>query len=142
LSEKPGASPVLGYAMAVTFVLIWTGWIVATRHGVQTSMTPAGIAILRFCVAALFFLPWYWRQGIVPKGIDKRVFFLMVFCAGVPYVLLVSSGMAFAPAADIGALLPGTMPLFAALLGWLVIKEVIAPSRVFGFILIDRKSVV
>ncbi len=122
--------------MAISFVLIWTGWIVATRQGVQSSITPAGIVIIRFGVAALFFLPWYWRQGFLPKGVDRRLLFLMVFCAGVPYVLIVSSGMRFAPAADIGALLPGTMPLFAALLGWLVLKEVFEPPRILGFFLI------
>ena len=122
--------------MAFSFVLIWTGWIVATRQGVQSSITPVGIVIIRFSVAALFFLPWYWRQGILPKSVDRRLLFLMIFCAGVPYVLIVSSGMGFAPAADIGALLPGTMPLFAALVGWVVLKEVFEPPRLLGFFLI------
>jgi len=127
---------VFGYAMAISFVLIWTGWIVATRYGIQSSITPVGIVILRFCVAALFFLPWYWRKGILPKGVDRRLLFIMVFCAGVPYVLIVTAGMGFAPAADIGALLPGTVPLFVAVLGWFVLKEVFEPSRILGFVFI------
>jgi len=132
----PRSGPVLGYAMAVCFVLIWTGWIIATRHGIQSSITPVGIVILRFCIAAVFFLPWYWRKGIVPKGVDRRILFVMVCCAGVPYVLVVSAGMGFAPAADIGALLPGTLPLFAAVLGWFVLKETYDLSRILGFVFI------
>lgn len=122
--------------MAISFVLIWTVWIIATRQAVQTTMTPAGVSILRFSLAAIFFLPWYWRKGIFPKNVDKRILFLMVSGSGAPMVFIVSSGMTFAPAADVGALLPGTMPLFAALLGWFVVKEAFATSRVFGFALI------
>jgi len=136
LSDKAPSRPGFGLAMAVSFVLIWAGWIIATRYAVQTSMTPAGVAIIRFCVAALFFLPWYWREGVLPKGVDRRLLFTMVVCAGVPYLLIVSSGMAFAPAADIGALLPGTLPLFTAILGWVVIKETMEPPRILGFVFI------
>jgi len=136
LNAHASPRPLLGFAMAISFVLIWTGWIVATRQGVQSSISPAGIVIIRFSVAALFFLPWYWPQGVLPKGVDRRLLFLMIISAGVPYVLIVSSGMRFAPAADIGALLPGTMPLFAALLGWMVLKEVFEPPRILGFFLI------
>ena len=44
--------------------------------------------------------------------------------------------MQFAPAAEIGPLLPGTMPLFVALIGWLVFGERLAGVRVLGFALI------
>lgn len=128
--------PVLGFAMAISFVMIWTVWIVATRQAVQTTMTPVSIAVIRFSFPALVFLPWYWRRGIVPKGVDRRLLFLVVCGAGAPMLFVVASGMAFAPAADIGALLPGTMPLFAALLGWFVVKEAFESSRILGFALI------
>ncbi|NBJ12944.1 DMT family transporter [Microvirga arsenatis] len=57
---------------------------------------------------------------------------------GIPALLLapIAWGMQFAPAAEIGPLLPGTMPLFVALIGWLVFGERLAGLRVFGFALI------
>ncbi|MBL0403557.1 DMT family transporter [Microvirga aerilata] len=44
--------------------------------------------------------------------------------------------MQFAPAAEIGPLLPGTMPFFVALIGWFVFGERLAAVRVLGFALI------
>jgi drug/metabolite transporter (DMT)-like permease len=44
--------------------------------------------------------------------------------------------MQFAPAAEIGPLLPGTMPLFVALIGWLVFGERLGGVRILGFTLI------
>ena len=61
---------------------------------------------------------------------------VIVCCAGVPYVLIASSGLQFAPAAHAGALVPGTMPLWAALLAMLFLKEKIAGVRKLGLMLI------
>lgn len=56
--------------------------------------------------------------------------------SGAPFFLIVAWGMQFAPAAEIGPLLPGTMPLFVALIGWLVFGERLGRVRVLGFVLI------
>jgi drug/metabolite transporter (DMT)-like permease len=50
--------------------------------------------------------------------------------------MIVATGFRFAPAADIGPLLPGTMPLFTALLVVLIERERMGPVRLTGYALI------
>jgi drug/metabolite transporter (DMT)-like permease len=50
--------------------------------------------------------------------------------------LIASSGLAFAPAAHAGALIPGTMPLWTALLAMFFLCEKISGPRKFGLMLI------
>jgi drug/metabolite transporter (DMT)-like permease len=48
---------------------------------------------------------------------------LVVICAGVPYVLLASHGLTLATAAEAGVLIPGTIPLFVALISAFTVRE-------------------
>jgi drug/metabolite transporter (DMT)-like permease len=61
---------------------------------------------------------------------------LIVLASGAPFFMAVSTGMRFAPAAEIGPLLPGTMPLIVALLAFLVDKEPFGRWRIVGFLLV------
>jgi drug/metabolite transporter (DMT)-like permease len=108
---------------------------VATRHAVTHDLPPAAIGLLRFGVPALLLAPIAWRTGLFPKGLGLPKS-LGLLGSGAPFFLIVAFGMQFAPAAEIGPLLPGTMPLFVALIGWLVFGEQLARLRVFGFALI------
>jgi drug/metabolite transporter (DMT)-like permease len=49
--------------------------------------------------------------------------------------MIASSGLLFAPAAHAGALIPGTMPLWAALLAMFFLKEKMSGSRKLGLLL-------
>jgi drug/metabolite transporter (DMT)-like permease len=60
----------------------------------------------------------------------------MVIGAGLPFFMIGASGMQFAPASDIGALLPGTMSFFVAVGAKLVEREVFGRARSLGFSLI------
>ena len=128
--------PVLaGWLAALATVSIWGAWAVATRHAVTHDLPPAAIGLFRFGIPALVLLPIGWRIGLLPKelGLLKG---LGLFGSGAPFFLIVALGMRFAPAAEIGPLLPGTMPLFVALIGWLVFGERLGRIRVLGFALI------
>jgi drug/metabolite transporter (DMT)-like permease len=61
---------------------------------------------------------------------------LALLGSGAPFFLIVALGMQFAPAAEIGPLLPGTMPLFVALIGRLAFGERLGGVRLIGFALI------
>lgn len=117
-------------------ISIWVGWILLTRYGVTTTLSPYDICALRFACAGILLAPVIYRQGwgICKVGLAKWL--VIVSCAGVPYVLIASSGLQFAPAAHAGALVPGTMPLWAALLAMFFLKEKIAGVRKFGLMLI------
>jgi drug/metabolite transporter (DMT)-like permease len=125
-----------GAAWGLFAIAIWVGWILLTRYGVTTSLSPYDIVALRFAFAGLVLLPVVLRRGMGIERIGFAKWLLIVCCAGVPYVLIASSGLQFAPAAHAGALIPGTMPLWAALLAVPFLKERIEPSRRIGLLLI------
>jgi drug/metabolite transporter (DMT)-like permease len=131
-----GRSRLLGIAAALTTVTIWAGWIAMTRKGVTTTLAPVDVALLRYTVPSLVLLPVLWRTRPALTQAGARRSLLMIFGSGAPFFLVCSTGMALAPAADIGALLPGTMPLFVALFGWIFLRERTGHLRLLGFALI------
>lgn len=77
-----------------------------------------------------------WAAWVVVTRIGVAKTLAMAAGAGAPFFLASSAGMRFAPAAQVGALLPGTMPLFVALLSALLFGERFGRSRLTGFGLI------
>jgi drug/metabolite transporter (DMT)-like permease len=61
---------------------------------------------------------------------------------GAPYVLAAAGGLYFAPAADQGALNPGCMPLFVALIAAIVLGERLSIARKLGLSLIMAGALV
>lgn len=134
-SPRQTRPALLGWIAALATVTIWALWAVGTRHAVTHDLPPAAIGLVRFGVPALVLLPFSWRAGLFPKGLSLAKG-LGLLGSGAPFFLIVAAGMQFAPAAEIGPLLPGTMPLFVALIGWLVFGERLTGVRVLGFALI------
>ena len=120
-------------------ISIWVSWILYTRVGVTSAtskMSPHDLVALRFACAGLVMLPIVLRKGLAIARLGLANWLLIVCCAGVPYVLLASSGLQFAPAAQAGALIPGTLPLWAALLAMIFLREHISGLRRVGLALI------
>lgn len=127
-------STVAGIALAMSAVSIWAGWMAFTRAGLlHTALQPTDIAALRFFVAGALLVPVVWRKGLALDRLGWRGVAIMVAGAGVPYALVCSQGLLFAPARHAGALIPGTMPLFAALLAVWLLREKVDGVRRIGF---------
>jgi drug/metabolite transporter (DMT)-like permease len=135
-SELSRADYLRGAAWGVFAISIWVGWILLTRYGVTTSLSPYDISALRFACAGLLLAPIVWRDGWGIQRIGLRLWLIICAGAGVPYVLIASSGLQFAPSAHAGALIPGTMPLWAALFALFFLGEKISGSRRMGLFLI------
>ncbi|MBL8514997.1 MAG: DMT family transporter [Betaproteobacteria bacterium] len=135
-SPAANASYALGAAWGLFAISIWVGWILLTRYGVTTSLSPYDLVALRFAFAGLVLLPVVIKRGLGLRQVGVKKWLVIVCCAGVPYVLVASTGLQFAPAAHAGALIPGTMPLWAALLAVFFLKEHIEPTRRAGLLLI------
>lgn len=112
-----------GIAAAFASVAIGAGWQVATRLGTTTSLQPIDLALLRYCIPAILLAPIWWRVRPIPASVDRRVLLAMLAGGGLPFGLLGMAGAQFAPVAHMGALLPGSMPLFVALLAAIVLGE-------------------
>ncbi len=121
-NSKP-ASAAAGYAGAVTTVLIWAAWILATRHSVATQLGTIDIGLLRYGVPALVLAPVWLKIGLLPKGVPLAPLAMMVAGAGAVFFQLTTSAIHSTPAAAAGILLGGSMPLAAALIGVVVFRE-------------------
>jgi drug/metabolite transporter (DMT)-like permease len=121
--ESHALRTVTGCALALLAVAIWSGWLVITRLAVTSTLTAEDLVALRFGSSALILLPVVWRRGLALDRLGWRGLALIVICAGAPYVLLVSHGLALATAAEAGVLIPGTIPLFVALISAFSLRE-------------------
>lgn len=149
-----GFSPrTIGLAAAVVTVLIWTAFIVIARASADPArggtLTPFDIAFCRIVGASLILLPWGWwlvrRDRLNGVGqsslfglspLSLRVTATVGVFGGLLYAMLAYSGFVFAPAAHASVLMPGSLPLWTALLAALVLHDRITPLRAIGLSLI------
>ena len=129
-SSKP---MLLGSLAALASVLIWSGWIVFTRHGVTTDVPPVTLGLLRYAIPTLVMLPLLLRSGPAFRRADWLKCAIMVCGSGAPFFLICSLGMTFAPAAHVGVMLPGVMPMFVALFACLLYGERYSRARLLGY---------
>lgn len=127
---------VIGLLAALAAALIGSGWQIASRHGVTTTLGPLEIAVLRYGVPALVLLPLLLRTGLLPAGLPRRRLALLVLGGGLPFGLLVLAGAQWAPAAHMGIFMAGSVPLFTALGARLAHGEHITGLRLAGLLLI------
>ncbi len=127
-------SPLLtGALAAIATVVLWASGLALVRYGVVGSLTPWDVMFLRMVVPALMLWPILLRLGSgFGRGRNGSVI-LMMICAGLPFMSISTLGFTMAPVAHAGAFMPGTMPLFAALLSWLVLGEKLSRDRLIGF---------
>jgi drug/metabolite transporter (DMT)-like permease len=125
-----------GASYGLSAVCIWAAFIVVSRLGVQTSLTPWDVAAIRFGVAGLLLMPHLWRQGLALDRLGWIGVAAIIAGCGAPMVLLVNVGLLLAPAAHGGALFPGVMPLMVAILAVAVLKEPFTPQKTAGLALI------
>lgn len=123
-------------------VSIWASWSVFTRLAVTARLDAWDIAALRFGVAGLLLAPVVMRRGLARQRLGWRGLAVIIAGQGAPYVLVAASGLQFAPVRDQGALNPGSMPLFVALLAVAVFGEGLSTVRKFGLALIVAGAVV
>ena len=117
-------------------VCIWAGFIVVSRLGVTTTLTPWDVVAIRFGVAGSLLMPYLLKQGLAFERLGWTGIAAIIMGCGAPMVLLVNVGLLFAPAAHGGALFPGVMPLMVATLAAAILKEPFTPQKTVGLALI------
>ena len=126
----------LGYVAAVVTVTIWAAFLVGTRFAVTTNFTVEEILVLRLIPAAIIMLPYMLKLGVMPPGnrLITKIIFALGASALFPWVL--SMGLYYSPASNAGALGPGTLPFWTALIAFLITSEKPNRSRKFGLFVI------
>ena len=126
----------LGYVAALVTVTIWAAFLVGTRFAVTKNFTVEEILVLRLIPAAIIMLPYMVKLGVMPPGnrLITKIIFALGASALFPWVL--SMGLYYSPASNAGALGPGTLPFWTALIAFLITSEKPNRSRKFGLFVI------
>jgi len=121
-----------GFAYVLFAVIVWSGWMVASRFAIKGTLTSYDITALRFTVGGVAFLPVVLRKGlrIGPKGLWSG--FLLSVLMGAPYTNIAVAGMAFAPASHASTIINGTVLVITTLAGIFILRESTSPLRLFG----------
>lgn len=111
----------LAYFSAITVVCIWSGWIILSRLGVNSNLSPSDITLLRFGTAAIVTLPFAiqfdWR-----KYSWYQIILLALGC-GFPYTMFSFYGLKILKAANAGVLVNGMLPVIGALFAVYIFKK-------------------
>jgi drug/metabolite transporter (DMT)-like permease len=125
-----------GAVFGLAAVSIWAGWSAMTRLAVTTNLDAWDIPALRFGVAGLLLSPILLRRGLACDRLGWLGLAGIITGQGAPYVLVAALGLQFAPVADLGALSPGCMPFFVALIAAACIGEKPSTTQKFGLLVI------
>lgn len=133
----------VGGLSALAVLVLWTSFILVARASATRSLAPLDLAWLRFAFSGVVVLPlvaWRWGAMLSALGPTPRAALrrgaVLAGVAGIGYCMLAYSGFFFAPAAHGAVLLPGTLPLWTALLAWALLGERVSWARAGGLALI------
>jgi drug/metabolite transporter (DMT)-like permease len=133
----------VGIACAVGVLAIWTSFILIARVSAKGHLSPFDIAFVRFLFSGLIVLPlvffrgrWLLEQlGPNPRSAMTRGSVLAAV-AGIAYCSLAYSGFFFAPVSHASVLLPGSLPLYTAILAAMLLGERFRRARLVGLAVI------
>ncbi len=129
-------TPALAWVALAATVLIWATFLVSTRAAVTGALGPVEVGIMRYGPALILFLPVLIRHGPLPTGAGLREVLLVGLMGGLIFIMLLTSGLRFAPVADSGVFAPSMLPFFVAVLSFFLLGERFDGLRLTGFVLI------
>lgn len=111
----PDQNRALGLAAAFGMIFVWSGFIVFSRAGVQTALTPYDVTALRFVVSAAVILPFAARWW--PRRLPWWQQAAIALCGpGIVYTQFMYHGLTNASAAYGGVFANGSLPIFTLIL--------------------------
>ncbi len=122
-----------GLLYLLTACFIWAGWWVFNRYGVTHAVDPYDIVAIRFAVAGVILLPILAHYGL---GTAWWKAIIIGLVGGLINALGSVYGVKFAPASHGATLMPGMVPIFTALLAWLILNESLSRLRWLGILLV------
>ncbi|NUW33304.1 DMT family transporter [Nonomuraea sp. SMC257] len=108
---------VLGAAALVATVCLWSAFALSDRALASSTLRPADAALIRFGLPVVLLAPALWKRRGQYAAMRPGPAIKIILGGGVPFYLAVTYGGSLTSAAFVGALVPGMIPLFTALLG-------------------------
>lgn len=138
------SSRTIGVLAAVATVALWSSFIIVGRASAALDLLPLDLLFVRIVGAGAVLLPvglWLTRRGgparesrsllgLSPLPLRQTV--LTGFFGGVTNSALSYSAFFFAPAAHASVLMPGSQPLWTALLAVVILGEALTRARVLS----------
>lgn len=127
-----------GYLFAVITLLIWSSFVIVSRMGGKSDLTPYDITALRIGTAAAVLSPWWLPRLLRPslRRLALHQSLLFAALAGICYPLLAYGGFQHAPASHGAVLISGMLPLFTSLFAYFMLGERPTLARVLSMLLI------
>lgn len=121
-----------GWLAAAGAVACWSGFVLVSRIGGQSALSPLDVMALRFLVGG-FLLLFFLRPGrlwLNWRGLT------LALTGGIGYCLAVYQGFRHTSAVHAAVMLPGLIPFGAALFSYLLLGDRYSPLRLVGLVLI------
>lgn len=115
MPDNPTRHLVLGAVAMATAVLLWASFALTLRGVGGSSLTTIDLSVLRFAIPVAALAPWLPR-AIREASAERRTTLLLLLVGGLPHFLVSALGAHLAPAALVGLIIPGTVPLFVTAL--------------------------
>ena len=93
MQQSSRSNFVRGALYGLSAVSIWAAFIVVSRLGVRTSLTPWDVAAIRFGVAGVLLLPYLMKKGLALDRLGWIGLAAISVGCGAPMVLLVNAGL-------------------------------------------------
>lgn len=119
---------------AVLITIIWSGWIILSRVGVQSNLTPEDLTLIRFGTASIVTLPFALRYNWKKLTLWKAI--IVALGCGFPYTMFSFYGLQSTRAANAGVIVNGLLPVFGALLAYLLLTEKSSKQRLMAITVI------
>ena len=122
------------YIAATIVVCIWSGWITISRFGVQTSLSPFDITLLRFATASIITLPFSLRYNW--SAVNWKQILIIALGCGFPYTIFSFIGLQSIKAANAGVLVNGMLPVFGLLFIHFWFKEKVSALKLSAIVIL------
>lgn len=126
---------VKGMLFGLAASLIWGAWPVFSTIAADQQFSASDLTALRFAIAGCLLLPVLIIQRVKLKMLLSKGL-LLAAGAGVPYVLLATTGLSIAPSSHFAIIAPSSMLVFTALASAYWLRESMSPARIAGVTLI------
>jgi drug/metabolite transporter (DMT)-like permease len=129
-APESGSTRLRGFLWAGLAVSIFAGWFVVTRFSVTRTLNVWDLTALRYGIGAILLAPVLLRR-LPPRA--WRSGFVFAALWGAPFAILVAFGVQMTSAGRAASVTPTLMPVFAGLLGWLLLRERPGRIRLAGY---------
>lgn len=122
-------------------VIIWGGWMSATRIASKEGITPIDVAFMRYSVPAILLLP-VWLSTLRKLAGAPLWSLVAMLGWGAPFLWLVAESLEKSNVIYLATIVPCTMPIFAVLAGIIIFKTRLGQRQRVGFALIGVASLI